>query len=106
MEQLSPVMYNIKFEDGYLTKRHVNQIIRTQLSLIPGRGESIGNGIPVDNNNVDNERIEGEPKNSGKGSSESPRAIESDKAKRRAKQDASYNAPRRSPRLANRQLRN
>lgn len=43
VEQKSPVSYLIKFSDGYITKRHKNQIITTQIEAILTRGENMVN---------------------------------------------------------------
>lgn len=53
IEQLSPKTLRVKFTDGYLSKRHKNQIIRTQLGSIPKRGENsiVSEDLDVDKNN-------------------------------------------------------
>lgn len=50
LEKLSPVTYNVRLKDGYVTKRHVNQIVRAG-TIPPKRGE-IGDAAKDNSNTV------------------------------------------------------
>ena len=52
VKQLSPIMYTIKFNDGYITKRHVNQLIRTQIESNLRRGERDQDNILPSHNKI------------------------------------------------------
>ncbi|XP_046737570.1 uncharacterized protein K02A2.6-like [Diprion similis] len=41
VEQRSPVSYNVRFDDGFVTKRHKNQIFQTSLGHDLRRGEGV-----------------------------------------------------------------
>lgn len=100
-------MYTIKFNDGYVTKRHVDQIVKTQLGSDLRRGENTENSeTPAQENIVNSERIENQSGKCDKCYSDNKsneKVSDSDLVKRHARKTSErtdQNAYRRSARLA------
>ncbi|XP_011875229.1 PREDICTED: uncharacterized protein K02A2.6-like [Vollenhovia emeryi] len=101
--QSSPAMYTVKFADGFITKRHVNQIVRTALKpqLDRGESEALGNNYAYDNS-ISNEREDSVNLHSKKcKSANSSVSASKEKVKRKRIDGNMPGAVRRSPRLAN-----
>lgn len=93
VEKLSPAIYNVKFSDGFVTKRHINQIVKTNLDSILRRGEE----APGDESQRET-RANSERKNRVGGNSEKSAK---EKNKNHPDKKETPQAPRRSARIAN-----
>lgn len=74
----SPVTYNVKFKDGFIAKKHVNQLIKTGLNKVQKKGENTD--VQISGTNDKNHTVSNNVSSSNK----------------------AMFVPRRSPRLRNR----